>query len=69
MEFVNVRQISKDTNVINALKDTLGRVVINVRQATSGLKTNVRLVGVQDSNQMELVINLDNATAYPTLLV
>ena len=69
MEFVNVRQISKDTNVINAMKDTLGRVVINVRKATSRLKTNVRLVGVQVSNQMELVINLDNATACPTLLV
>ena len=69
MELVNVRPISKDTNVINAMKATLGRVVIDVRQATSRLTTNVSLVAVPDSNQMELVINLDNATACPTLLV
>ena len=69
MELVNVRPISKDTNVINATKATLGRVVIDVRQATSRLTTNVSLVAVPDSNQMGLVINLDNATACPTLLV
>ena len=69
MELVNVRPISKDTNVINAMKATLGRVVIDVRQATSRLTTNVSLVAVPDSNQMGLVINLDNATACPTLLV
>ena len=61
--------MESDTNVINAMKATLGRVVIDVKQATSRLTTNVSLVAVPDSNQMGLVINLDNATACPTLLV